>query len=69
MGELGKKVFLNLAVPLTKYILSQLQTKAIAFVIDKFERKILGGVEPKKWEKIYFSHFERRYGLLEPRNY
>ena len=39
IGELGKKVFLNLAVPLAKYILSQLQNKAIAFVIDKFEKK------------------------------
>ena len=69
MGELDKKVFLNLAFPLTKYILSQLQTKAIAFVIDKFEKKILGGEESKKREKIYFSHFERGYGLLELRNY
>ena len=40
MGDLGKKALLELAVPLAEDVLPRLATKAISFVLAKFERKI-----------------------------
>ena len=40
MGNLSKKVLLELVVPLTKDVLPELATKATLSVLDKFERKI-----------------------------
>ena len=40
MGNLSKKVLLELVVPLTKDVLAELATKATLSVLDKFERKI-----------------------------
>ena len=40
MGDLGKKALLELAVPLPEDVLPRLATKAISFVLAKFERKI-----------------------------
>ena len=40
LGNLGKKVLLDFAVPLIKDVLPKLATKATSSVLDKFERKI-----------------------------
>ena len=42
LGNLGKKVLLNLAVPLAEDALPTLATKGTSSVLDKFERKING---------------------------
>ena len=42
LGNLGKKVVLDLAVPLAKDVLPKLATKGTSPVLDKFERKING---------------------------
>ena len=42
LGNLSKKVLLDLAVPLAKVVLPKLATKATSSVLDKFERKITG---------------------------
>ena len=42
MGNIDKKVLLDLAIPLTKDVLPKLATKATSSVLDKFERKITG---------------------------
>ena len=42
IGNLGKKVLLDLLVPLVKDVLPNLATKATSSVLDKFERKTSG---------------------------
>ena len=39
LGKLDKKVLLDLAVPLAKYVLAKLPTKVTSSVLDKFEKK------------------------------
>ena len=39
LGNLGKKVLLDLAVPLTKDVLPKLAANTTLSVLDKFERK------------------------------
>ena len=40
LGNLGKKVLLDLAVPLAKDVLPKLATKVTLCALDKFERKV-----------------------------
>ena len=39
LGNLGKKLLIDLAVPLVKDVVTKLATKAALPVIDKFKRK------------------------------
>ena len=41
MGKLGKNTLLYLAVPLAKYVLPKLGTKAISSALDKFEKELV----------------------------
>ena len=42
IAKLGKEALMKSAVPLAKYILPQIATRATSSVIDDFERKMLG---------------------------
>ena len=42
MGNLSKKAFLDLSVPLAKDVLPNLETKANLSILDIFEREIRG---------------------------
>ena len=42
MGNLGNKALLDLSVPLAKYVLPKLATKATSSILDKFEIKKSG---------------------------
>ena len=42
MGKIGKEALIDLAVPLAKYVLTNLGTNTILSALDKFERKISG---------------------------
>ena len=48
MGNLSKKVLLDLAVPLAKDVLPILAIKVTSSVLDKFERKISRQVAARK---------------------
>ena len=55
--NLGRKVLLDLAVPLAKGVLPKLANKAISSTISKLEREINGKVL-QEHEKIDFIHFK-----------
>ena len=55
LGNLGKKVFIDLAVLLAKNFLPRLATKAISSVLDKFERKISGRRDEEQEKDSLYS--------------
>ena len=58
MGNLSKKVLLELVVRLTKDVLPELATKATLSVLDKFERKISrqGAIRAGKGRTLFISN-------------
>ena len=58
----GRKALFDFAVPLTKYILSQLVTKPSLSVIYNLKKKNKWVRNGRSRKNIHFIHFEWRYG-------
>ena len=56
MDKIGKEALRDLAVPLAKYVLPNLVTKAILSALDKFERKISGQGASKLGKRFAFIY-------------